>query len=95
MNEIIKVGIAGTGAYVPDRVVDNAYFEGILDTNDEWIQQRTGVAARRYIADGQENSDMFVSAAREALENAGMNADELDLIVVATISGDYQMPATA
>jgi 3-oxoacyl-[acyl-carrier-protein] synthase-3 len=95
MNEIIKVGIAGTGAYVPERVVDNAFFEGILDTNDEWIQQRTGISARRYIADGQENSDMCVSAARDALESAGMKAEELDLIVVATISGDYQTPATA
>ena len=95
MSEIIKVGIAGTGAYLPDRVVENSFFEGILDTNDEWIQQRTGIAARRYVADGQDNSDMCVNAAREALENAGMKAEELDLIVVATISGDYQMPATA
>lgn len=95
MSEIIKVGIAGTGSYVPDRVVDNAFFEGILDTNDEWIRQRTGIAERRFVADGQENSDMCLVAAKEALENAGVAPEELDLIVVATISGDYQMPSTA
>jgi len=95
MNEIIKVGIAGTGSYVPERVVDNAYFEGILDTNDEWIRQRTGIAARRYVEDGQENSHMCISAAKEALANAGIEPEELDMIIVATISGDYQMPATA
>jgi len=95
MNEIIKVGIAGTGSYVPERVVDNAYFEGILDTNDEWIRQRTGIAARRYVEDGEENSHMCISAAKEALANAGIEPEELDMIIVATISGDYQMPATA
>ena len=64
MSEIIKVGIAGTGSYVPDRVVDNAFFEGILDTNDEWIRQRTGIAERRFVAEGQENSDMCLVAAK-------------------------------
>ena len=80
MNEIIKVGIAGTGSYVPERVVDNAYFEGILDTNDEWIRQRTGIAARRYVEDGEENSHMCISAAKEALANAGIEPEELDMI---------------
>lgn len=95
MNEIRKVGIAGTGAYVPERVVDNAFFEGILDTNDEWIVKRTGISERRYIAEDQENSDMCISAARQALERAEISAEELDFIIVATVSGDYQMPATA
>jgi 3-oxoacyl-[acyl-carrier-protein] synthase-3 len=95
MNEIRNAGIAGTGAYVPERVVDNAFFEGILDTNDEWIRQRTGIAERRYVADGEENSHMCIHAAKQALERAGIEAGELDLIVVATVSGDYQMPATA
>lgn len=95
MNEIRNAGIAGTGAYVPERVVDNAFFEGILDTNDEWIRQRTGIAERRYVADGEENSHMCIHAAEQALERAGIEAGELDLIVVATVSGDYQMPATA
>lgn len=80
---------------MPERVVDNAFFEDFLDTNDEWIRQRTGIAERRYAADGEENSDMCLRAARQALENAGMDAAELDLILVATVSGDYQMPATA
>ena len=95
MSELRRVGIAGTGCYVPERVVDNAFFEDFLDTNDEWIRQRTGIAERRYAADGEENSDMCLRAARQALENAGMDAAELDLILVATVSGDYQMPATA
>ena len=95
MKDLIRAGIAGTGAYVPERVVDNAFFEGILDTNDEWIRQRTGIAERRYVAADEENSDMCIHAARQALERAGMSPGDLDLIVVATISGDYQMPSTA
>jgi 3-oxoacyl-[acyl-carrier-protein] synthase-3 len=95
MSEQRTAGIAGTGAYVPERIIENSFFEEILDTNDEWIQQRTGIAARRFVADGEENSHMCIHAARQALANAGMEAEELDLIVVATMSGDYQMPATA
>jgi len=95
MTQLRTTGIAGTGSYLPERVVDNAFYEGILDTNDEWIQQRTGIAQRRHVADGEENSHMCVKAAKQALEAAGIEAAELDLIIVATISGDYQMPATA
>ena len=95
MTQLRTTGIAGTGSYAPERSVDNAYFEGILDTNDEWIRQRTGIAERRYVAEGEENSHMCIAAAKEALDAAGVSAEELDLIVVATISGDYQMPATA
>jgi 3-oxoacyl-[acyl-carrier-protein] synthase-3 len=95
MTQLRTTGIAGTGSYLPERVVDNAFFEGILDTNDEWIQQRTGIAQRRHVADGEENSHMCIKAAKQALEEAGIEASELDLIIVATISGDYQMPATA
>lgn len=95
MTQLRTTGIAGTGSYLPERVVDNAYFEGILDTNDEWIQQRTGIAQRRYVADGEENSHMCIAAAKQAMAEAGVEADELDLIIVATISGDHQMPATA
>jgi 3-oxoacyl-[acyl-carrier-protein] synthase-3 len=95
MTQLRTTGIAGTGSYLPERVVDNAFFEGILDTNDEWIQQRTGIAQRRHVSDGEENSHMCIKAAKQALEEAGVEASELDLIIVATISGDYQMPATA
>jgi 3-oxoacyl-[acyl-carrier-protein] synthase-3 len=95
MTQLRTTGIAGTGSYLPERVVDNAFFEGILDTNDEWIQQRTGIAQRRHVSDGEENSHMCIKAAKQALEEAGIEASELDLIIVATISGDYQMPATA
>jgi 3-oxoacyl-[acyl-carrier-protein] synthase-3 len=95
MTQLRTTGIAGTGSYLPERVVDNAFFEGILETNDEWIQQRTGIAQRRHVDKGEENSHMCVKAAKQALEEAGIEASELDLIIVATISGDYQMPATA
>jgi len=95
MTQLRTTGIAGLGSYVPKRVVDNAFFEGILDTNDEWIQQRTGIAERRYVADGEENSDMCAVAATGALAEAGITAEDLDLIIVATVSGDHQMPATA
>ena len=91
----IRVGIAGTGAYVPEKVVTNEFFEGILDTSDEWIVQRTGIRERRFAADDEATSDLCVHAAEEALRNAGITADELDLIVVGTISPDYQLPSTA
>jgi len=91
----IRVGIAGTGAYVPERVVSNDWFEEILDTNDEWIVQRTGIRERRFAAEDEATSDLCVHAAEEALRNAGITADELDLIIVATISPDYQLPSTA
>lgn len=91
----IRVGIAGTGAYVPERVVTNEWFEEILDTNDEWIVQRTGIRERRYAADDQATSDLCVIAAERALVAAGVTADQLDLIIVATISPDFQLPSTA
>lgn len=91
----IRVGIAGTGAYVPERVVKNEWFEERIDTSDEWIVQRTGIRERRFAADDQATSDLCVHAAEEAMRAAGITAEDLDLIVVGTISPDYQLPSTA
>jgi len=95
MVERIRVGIAGTGSYVPERSVPNAEFEKFLDTSDEWIVQRTGIHARRFAAPGQATSDLSLIAAQRALESAGMTPDDLDLIVLGTLTPDYPMPSTA
>ncbi|HKX46316.1 MAG TPA: beta-ketoacyl-ACP synthase III, partial [Planctomycetota bacterium] len=83
------------GSYAPARVVPNEWFAGFLDTSDEWIVQRTGIRERRFAADGESTSDLCEQAARRALAAAGVDPAELDLIVVGTLSGDYQMPSTA
>ena len=93
MSSRVRVGIAGTGSYVPDKVVPNSYFEKIVDTSDEWIVQRTGIRERRYVAEDQATSDMAVAAGRRALESAGMKPEDLDLIVVGTVSPDQMIPA--
>jgi len=91
----VRVGIAGTGSYLPDRVVTNTWFEEFLDTSDEWIVQRTGIRERRFAAEGEFTSDMCVEASKQALEDAGLSADDLDLIIVGTLTPDYPMPSTA
>ena len=91
----IPVGIAGTGSYVPERVVPNTWFERLVDTSDEWIQQRTGIVERRFAADDQATSDLALEASRRALESAGVKPEELDLIVLGTLTPDYLLPSTA
>ncbi len=93
--EAFKVCIAGTGSYVPDRIVTNEELSKRVDTSDEWIFSRTGIRERRIAAEGQNTSDLASEAAKRALEAAGMNAEEVQLIVVATISPDTITPATA
>jgi 3-oxoacyl-[acyl-carrier-protein] synthase-3 len=87
--------IAGTGAYVPERVMTNAGLEKLVDTSDQWIQERTGIKERRIAAEGESASDMAVQAARRALEAAGLSAGDLDMIIVGTISADMPLPACA
>jgi 3-oxoacyl-[acyl-carrier-protein] synthase III len=87
--------IAGTGAYAPARVLTNAELEKIVDTSDEWITERTGIKERRVAADGETSSDMALAAARRALEMAGLEAKQLDMIIVGTISADMPLPACA
>ena len=89
------VMIAGTGSYVPERVVTNAELAKSVDTSDEWIVSRTGIKERRIAADDQFTSHLATNAAKKALEQAGMEGSELQLIIVATISPDTITPATA
>ncbi|WP_339063393.1 beta-ketoacyl-ACP synthase III [Tepidibacillus marianensis] len=89
------VGIIGTGAYVPERVLTNFDLEKMVETNDEWISSRTGIKERRIAAKEQASSDLAYEAAKKALENANLTADQLDLIIVATITPDSAFPSTA
>jgi 3-oxoacyl-[acyl-carrier-protein] synthase-3 len=87
--------IAGIGRSIPPRVVTNHDLEKLVDTDDAWIRSRTGIRERRVVADGVATSDLAVEAAREALENAGVAVDDLDLIIVGTATPDMLFPATA
>jgi 3-oxoacyl-[acyl-carrier-protein] synthase-3 len=89
------VVVIGTGSYVPERVMTNADLEKLVDTSDEWIFTRTGIRERRIAAEGENTSDMGAAAARAALEQAGVTAEEVDLILVATASPDMLFPSTA
>jgi 3-oxoacyl-[acyl-carrier-protein] synthase-3 len=83
-----------TGFYVPDRVVTNVELESYMTTSDEWIRQRSGIEQRRWCEEGQGGSDMAKIATERALEKVGMEADEIDCIIVATISPDHFFPGT-
>lgn len=89
------VSILSTGSYVPDRILTNAELEARVDTNDEWIVTRTGIRERRLASDDQATSHLAAEAARRALDQAGMSADEIDLIIVATVTPDTNFPATS
>lgn len=84
--------LLGTGHYVPERVVTNFDLETLLDTNDQWIQERTGIRERRYVKEGESGASMAVTAARSALEMAGLTAEDIDLVVLATLSPDVCFP---
>jgi len=90
-----RVVIAGTGSYLPERVLTNADLERMVDTTDEWILTRTGIRERRIARDDEATSDMCLAAARSALESAGVPSAEVDLIIVATITPDMFFPSTA
>src|ERR1041385_7812914 len=90
-----KSRILGVGAYTPERVVTNQELERIVDTSDEWIRERTGIRERRLAADGQSTSDMALRAAERALEMAGLGPQDLELIIVGTVTPDMQFPPTA
>ncbi len=89
------VSIIGTGSHVPDRVMTNADLEVLVETSDEWIASRTGIRERRIAAEGEATSDLAAKASLQALECAGIKAEEIDLIILATITPDYFMPSTA
>ncbi len=89
-----KSKITGLGHYVPENVVTNKDLEKVMDTTDEWIQERTGIQERRWIASGRDDSPstMGTAASRMALENAGLTPDDVDFIIFATLSPDYFFP---
>ncbi len=89
----MKSKIAGTGYYVPEEVVTNFDLEKIIDTSDAWIQERTGIKERRFAKKGEETtSTMGAAAARMAIHNAGIETEEVDFIIMATLSPDYYFP---
>jgi len=90
-----QAGILGIGSYIPEKIVTNKDLEKIMNTSDEWIVERTGIRERRVAADDQATSDLATEAARRALEDAGVGPEELDLIIVATVTPDMVFPSTA
>ncbi|HEY1908095.1 MAG TPA: beta-ketoacyl-ACP synthase III [Myxococcaceae bacterium] len=90
-----RTAILGTGAYAPEKVLTNADLEKLVETSDAWITERTGIKERRIAAPGELTSDMAVKAAIRALEMARTRADELDLIILGTVSPDMPMPSSA
>ncbi|MFD0867555.1 3-oxoacyl-ACP synthase III [Chlamydia abortus] len=93
--KLTPVGIIGTGKYVPERVLTNQDLEKMVDTNDEWISTRTGIKERRLASEHEASSDLAFQAAQVALEQAGITAEQLDLILVASITPDMAFPSTA
>lgn len=90
----IKAGILGVGSYLPNRIVDNHYFETIMDTSDEWIKTRTGISERRIVND-EVTSDLATKAALKAIKCANLKPQDIDLIIVATATPDMAFPSTA
>ncbi|RYZ63016.1 MAG: hypothetical protein EOP08_11620, partial [Proteobacteria bacterium] len=86
--------ILGIGSFVPPQIRSNAELERMVETSDEWITERTGIRQRHIAPDGMVTSDMAAEAAKRALEAAGLTAQDLDMIIVGTVTGDMPMPAT-
>lgn len=87
--------ISGLGRYIPEKVYDNAYFESIVDTNDEWITRRTGIKERHISEKDEYTTDLATKAGEEAIKNAGLKPEDIDLIMVATVTPDYFTPCCA
>jgi len=95
MTDQPRVAITGSGSFLPDQVLTNADLEKMVDTTDEWIVTRTGIRERRIASNGMVTSDLAAAAGRRALESAGIEAGDVDLLLVATITPDRPFPATA
>ncbi|MGE5703615.1 MAG: beta-ketoacyl-ACP synthase III [Clostridia bacterium] len=95
MTTLRSVGILATGSYTPERVLTNADLEKMVETNDEWIVSRTGIRERRISSPEQASSDLAYEAAMKALKKANITAEELDMIIVATVTPDMMFPSTA
>ncbi|MDO8548925.1 MAG: beta-ketoacyl-ACP synthase 3, partial [Ignavibacteria bacterium] len=94
MEKKYNAAITALGMYVPEKVMDNAYFERIVDTTDEWIRTRTGIKERRLLEQGA-TSDLAAKAADDLLKTHNLNAEDIDVIIVATVTPDMFFPATA
>ncbi len=91
----IRAVVRGVGHYLPERVVPNTWFEDRVDTTDEWIRSRTGIERRHFAAEGETTSDLGAKAAQAALADAGMTAEDVDAVVVATSTADLTFPSAA
>ncbi|WML42329.1 beta-ketoacyl-ACP synthase III [Neobacillus sp. OS1-2] len=91
----MRAGIVGMGRYLPEKIVTNQDLEKMMDTSDEWIRTRTGIEQRRIAADDVNTSDMAFAAAQKAIQDAGITAEEIDLILVATVTPDSPFPSVA
>jgi 3-oxoacyl-[acyl-carrier-protein] synthase-3 len=91
----IRTKIAGVGAYAPEKVLDNAWFEARIDTSDEWIIERTGIRQRRMLAPDQATSDMCAAAGAEAIKNAGLEPKDIDIVVIGTVTPDTFFPTAS
>lgn len=89
-----RAAITGVGHYVPDNIVDNSHFASYLDTSDEWIMARTGIKSRRFLKEGA-TSDLAVPAAQAAMKMRGIGPDDLDAIIIGTVTPDMMFPSTA
>ena len=89
------IKVIGTGSYLPEKIVTNFDLEKMVNTNDKWIRERTGIAERRVAADDELNSDLGTKAAKEAIKNANLRTDDIDIIIVGTSTADYTLPAVA
>ncbi|TVR10639.1 MAG: ketoacyl-ACP synthase III [Planctomycetota bacterium] len=95
MPTAIRAQCRAVGSCLPQQVLDNAMLERMVDTSDEWIRTRTGIRERRMVADGEYLSDLAVASCRQCLQRAGLEAEAVDGIIVATSTGDFSMPAVA
>ena len=91
----MRAVVRGVGHYLPSRVVPNSEFEAIIDTSDEWIRTRSGIERRHFAAEGETTSDMAAAAARAALRDAGMDAADIDTVILATSTADFTFPSAA
>ena len=93
---MMRARIIGTGSCLPDKSATNDFLSTIVETNDSWIQSRTGIRERHLVSSETETTlSMAVSAAKNALEDSGLSPEEIDLIIVATVSSDYITPSAA
>lgn len=93
-SDVIHAYISGTGFFAPERVVTNDDLAAIMDTSDEWIQERTGIITRHFVVDGQSTTDLAIPAAEAALKSAGLTVDDIDFIIFATSTPDYYAPGS-